>query len=191
LIEAAEEHTPATDLESERIPAALSQLRGVYSVAPDGSAQKLEKPLTPLFDTTLITNDRNEPKIAAQIKGEILSADRIDIVMAFVRYSGIRKFLGELKRFLAKQGRPRLRLLTTTYTNSTELKALEVLQELGAEIRVSYDIDMTSIARESVGTSIVDLVRLRPSLDLLILRIRLKIRVWNGTFESVRFAIRT
>lgn len=145
LLEVAEKHAPATDLANERVPITLSQLRGVYAIGPDGSAQKLEKPLTPLFDTTLITNDRNEPKIAAQIKGEILSADRIDIVMAFVRYSGIRKFLGELKRFLAKQGRPRLRLLTTTYTNSTELKALEVLQELGAEIRVSYDIDMTRL----------------------------------------------
>lgn len=145
LIEVTQGHAPATDLENELVPEALSQLRGVYAIDQNGSPQKLDKPLTPLLDTTLITNDRNEPKIAAQIKGEILSADRIDVVMAFVRYSGIRKFLGEFKRFLAKQGRPRLRLLTTTYTNSTELRALEALQELGAEIRVSYDIDMTRL----------------------------------------------
>src|SRR3546814_1796563 len=41
-------------------------------------------------------------------------------------------------------GRP-LRLLTTTYTNSTELAALEALRSLGAQIRVSYDTSSTRL----------------------------------------------
>ncbi len=38
-----------------------------------------------------------------------------------------------------------LRLVTTTYTNSTELRALDELARLGAEIRVSYDTASTRL----------------------------------------------
>jgi superfamily II DNA or RNA helicase len=145
MIEVAQAHISDTKLHIDMLPEELSVLRGIFDINQDGSTQRLDQPLTPLLDTTLITNDRNEPKIAAQIKGEIHSADRIDIIMAFVRYSGIRKFLEEFKRFLAKPGNPRIRLLTTTYTNSTELKALKMLQDLGVEVRVSYDVGMTRL----------------------------------------------
>jgi superfamily II DNA or RNA helicase/HKD family nuclease len=145
LIEVAKGYAPKANLEIDKLPEELAVLRGIFGIGQDGRATTLARPLTPLLDTTLITNDRNEPKIAAQIKGEIHSADRIDIVMAFVRYSGIKKFIEEFKRFLAKPEKPRLRVLTTTYTNSTELTALQALTDLGAEIRVSYDVGMTRL----------------------------------------------
>src|SRR3546814_13225347 len=63
--------------------------------------------------------------------------------MAFVRQTGIRPMLDLLRRHL-DEGRP-LRLLTTTYTNSTELAALEALRSLGAQIRVSYDTSSTRL----------------------------------------------
>jgi superfamily II DNA or RNA helicase len=145
LIDVAGTYTKSGELQQDYLPASLDVLNEIYALRQDGSAARLTQPLTPLLDTTLITNDKHEPKVAAQLKGEIHSADRIDIVMAFVRYSGIKKFMQEFKQFLAKPGSPRLRLLTTTYTNSTELRALEALQELGAEIRVSYDVGMTRL----------------------------------------------
>lgn len=51
--------------------------------------------------------------------------------------------LGALRRHCA-DGRA-LRLLTTTYTGSTEQAALELLREAGAEIRVSYDTSTTRL----------------------------------------------
>lgn len=63
--------------------------------------------------------------------------------MAFVRWSGIRPLLEALGRH-CRVGKP-LRLVTTTYTNSTELRALQALAELGAEIRVSYDTASTRL----------------------------------------------
>ncbi len=39
----------------------------------------------------------------------------------------------------------KLRLVTTTYTNSTELRALDELAALGAEIKVSYDTASTRL----------------------------------------------
>ncbi len=38
-----------------------------------------------------------------------------------------------------------LRILTTTYTNSTEQRALDELEKLGAEVRVSYDTSSTRL----------------------------------------------
>lgn len=139
IIDVAKDYVPNPGLELDKLPDELAVLRAIFDLAQDGRGLELDTPLTPLLDTTLITNDRSEPTIAAQIKREIHSAERIDIVMAFVRYSGIKKFIDQFQRFLAKPGHPRLRLLTTTYTNSTELRALQIMHDLGAEIRVSYD----------------------------------------------------
>ena len=39
----------------------------------------------------------------------------------------------------------KVRVLTTTYTNSTEQRALDELSALGADVRVSYDVTMTRL----------------------------------------------
>lgn len=118
-------------------------LAGILARLPDGSPETLPTPATPLLDTTLLTNAPGEPRIGFQINSEIGSADRIDVLMAFVRQTGIRPMLKQLRRHV-EHGH-RLRLLTTTYTNSTELAALEALRDIGAEIRVSYDTTTTRL----------------------------------------------
>jgi len=104
---------------------------------PDGSTASISRPLIPLLDTTLLTNSPGEPRVGQQLVTEVESASQIDLVMAFVRTSGIRPLLGAFKRH-CDAGKP-LRLLTTTYTNSTEQAALELLESIGADVRVSYD----------------------------------------------------
>ncbi len=118
-------------------------LQAIATLQPDGSMPGLQLPATPLLDTTLLTNAPGEPRIGHQLHSEVPSADRVDVLMAFVRQSGIRPLL-EVLRVHAEAGR-RLRVLTTTYTNSTELGALLALQELGADIRVSYDTSSTRL----------------------------------------------
>ena len=71
------------------------------------------------------------------------SADAIDVVMAFVRWSGVRPLIDALRRH-CEAGKP-VRVLTTTYTNSTEQRALDELERLGAEIKVSYDTTSTRL----------------------------------------------
>ena len=80
---------------------------------------------------------------ACQLHTEIHSADRIDLVMAFVRRSGIAPLLEALRAHCAR-GRS-LRILTTTYTGSTEAAALDALQALGGQIRISYDTSTTRL----------------------------------------------
>jgi superfamily II DNA or RNA helicase len=118
-------------------------LRALVGRNPDGSAALIESPLIPLLDTTLLTNAPGEPRVGRQLAAEIASADQIDLLMAFIRYSGVQPLKEALRRHGAA-GRG-LRVLTTTYTGSTERRALDLLRELGAEIRVSYDTSTTRL----------------------------------------------
>jgi len=123
------------------------RLVGIVAPRPDGTPGHVEMPVTPLLDTTLLTNAPREPRMGSQLLSEAPSADRIDVVMAFIRQSGIRPLLPALERHCAT-GRP-LRVLTTTYTGSTEGAALERLAKLGAQVRVSYDTSSTRLHAKS------------------------------------------
>jgi superfamily II DNA or RNA helicase/HKD family nuclease len=118
-------------------------LQAILGRLPDGTPERIPEPLIPLLDTTLLTNAPGEPRVGHQILTEIRSADRIDVVMAFVRRSGILPLLDELRAH-ARAGRA-IRVLTTTYTGSTEPQALDALREAGAEVRVSYDTSTTRL----------------------------------------------
>ena len=118
-------------------------LRAVLGRTPDGRVESMLEPLIPLLDTTLLTNAPGEPRVGNQLLTELHSADRIDLVMAFIRRSGIAPLLDTLRSHC--QGGRALRVLTTTYTGSTEGRALDALSDLGAEIRVSYDMSTTRL----------------------------------------------
>ena len=64
-------------------------LRAVLGRTPDGRVETMPEPLIPLLDTTLLTNAPGEPRVGNQLLTELHSADRIDVVMAFIRRSGI------------------------------------------------------------------------------------------------------
>jgi len=133
----------AGDLTPERPAKSGEVLRSVVGRRPDGRLESIEEPLIPLLDTTLLTNAPGEPRVGHQVLAEIHSADRIDVVMAFVRRSGIAPMLPALRAHCAA-GRS-LRLLTTTYTGSTEARALDDLRDAGADVRVSYDTGSTRL----------------------------------------------
>ena len=119
------------------------RLRSLVERTPAGDPAEMRRPQTPLGSTTLMTNGQGQPSVGHEIASEIDSADRIDIVVAFIRWSGIRTIAPALKRHV-ERGRS-IRVLTTTYTGSTELRALQELEALGAEVRVSYDTSSTRL----------------------------------------------
>lgn len=118
-------------------------LRAILGRRPDGQPAEIPAPRIPLLDTTLLTNAPGEPRVGHQLVSEIASADRIDVVMAFVRWSGIQPLLEALRRHC--EAERELRVLTTTYTGSTEARALDALAKLGARVRVSYDTTSTRL----------------------------------------------
>jgi superfamily II DNA or RNA helicase/HKD family nuclease len=140
------------DLLATRSPDALGDLKlaspatllsAVERRLPDGSYQSIDRPLTALRDSTLLVNAPGEPRVLHELIAEVPSAHSIDVLVAFVRLSGIAPMLTALRRHLDNGGR--VRLLTTTYTNSTEAEALEALTDTGAQVRVSYDQTTTRL----------------------------------------------
>ena len=131
------------ELASERPSEFTQVLRSITGRLPDGRAETLDEPLIPLLDTTLLTNSPGEPRVGHQILTEIRSADRIDVVMAFIRRSGIAPLMPALRDHCTF-GRG-LRILTSTYTGTTESRALDELKNCGADLRVSYDTSGTRL----------------------------------------------
>jgi superfamily II DNA or RNA helicase/HKD family nuclease len=118
-------------------------LHAILRSRPDGSPEVIDEPLIPLLDTTLLTNAPGEPSLWSQLRSEIESADTVDLVMAFIRRSGIGPLVGALRRH-CEQGRA-VRVLTTIYTGSTERRAVDELVDLGAQVRISYDLSTTRL----------------------------------------------
>ncbi len=102
------------------------------------------RPSIPLGASDLLVNAKNEPRVGHAIKREIQSADRIDLLCAFIRWHGVRVLRDELGEHLKERRRP-MRILTTTYMGATERKALDALAEMGAEIRICYETQTTRL----------------------------------------------
>ena len=103
-----------------------------------GTLRSTDRPATPLSEAALLTNASGEPGIGHELRAEIMTADRVDVIMAFVKWHGIRVIENQL-RSLGARGVP-LRVITTTYMGATERAALDrLVTEFGAEVRVQYD----------------------------------------------------
>lgn len=138
---------PETDVMSEalhqREPGRIERLE---SIAPANalSVARLPRPATPLSDTALMTNARNEPTLAAELQAELASADHVDLLCAFVKWQGLRLLEGQLNDLRLRD--VPLRVITTTYLGATDARALDSLvDEFGAEVRVNYETDRTRL----------------------------------------------
>ena len=119
LIEQIDRTIKKSDSLPERPADPAQILTALLGHRPDGSLDPLEPPLTPLLDTTLLTNAPGEPRVGAQVLTEIDSTNRIDVIMAFIRRSGIRSLVDALRRHCERKGEVApLRILTTTYIQS-------------------------------------------------------------------------
>lgn len=109
-----------------------------------GSAVEPERPGVPLSSSDLLVNSRRDLSLGPELKKEIASADRIDLLCSFLKWSGVRLVQEALREFC--QRRPGgLRVITTTYLEATQGRALDALLDLGAELRVSYDTRRTRL----------------------------------------------
>lgn len=103
------------------------------------------RPDTPLALGALLTGTRQDPSLVSQLQKEIVSADSVDILCSFIKWSGIRILEPALRMFTAR-GNTCLRIITTSYMGATDLKAICLLAELpNTEIKVSYDTHRTRL----------------------------------------------
>jgi superfamily II DNA or RNA helicase len=143
VLAALEAVEPAVRDVASPVPLPVSRLLAVERRGPTKKPIRIDRPLTPLRDTVLITNARGQPSVGHEIAAEIASADRIEVLLAFIRWTGIRDLLENLRAH-TQAGKP-LRVITTVYTGSTEQRALQALVDIGAQVKVSFDTSTTRL----------------------------------------------
>jgi superfamily II DNA or RNA helicase/HKD family nuclease len=107
-------------------------------------ATDYQRPLGSLHRSSLIANAEGD-QLIDHLRSEIDSADRVDLLCAFVKLSGFEKLRDALEKHCVGRGRP-LRVLTTTYMGASDQKAIERLASLpNAIVKISYDVEVTRL----------------------------------------------
>jgi superfamily II DNA or RNA helicase/HKD family nuclease len=101
-------------------------------------------PDTGITSPWLFTAAKASPALLSELRHELGSSDRVNILMSFITVSGIRKIRDILQSITALDGtgnaRTQLRILTTTYIGATEAQAVDELARLpNCEVRISLD----------------------------------------------------
>lgn len=135
------------ELIGDRGAAVEAPPRRLTAISRPGLGTATTRPDIPLGQHDLLVNARGEPHLAAELKKELASADRVDLIVAFVRWYGVRLIIEELEEAVRRGAL--VRLLTTTFTGSTERRALDELTARGVDVCVSYDTQMTRLHAKS------------------------------------------
>lgn len=107
------------------------------------------RPISGFRVSNLFTGGSSTLSLGEEIRREIASADEICFIVSFLKVSGVRILLDDLKKFCSREG-TRLRIITTTYCGATQAKAIEQLAALpNTEIRISYNTDIERLHAKS------------------------------------------
>jgi superfamily II DNA or RNA helicase/HKD family nuclease len=132
------------DAEGAEVLLPTRVLQGVRARSSLGDVLPLPpQPTTPLGQSDLLVNAEGQPSIGSELRSELASADAVDLICAFVIWSGVRQLREALAAVVSRGGR--VRVITTTYMGATEKKAVDELSSLGADVRVALDARTTKL----------------------------------------------
>ena len=126
--------------EGEVLTHIYSKINSIKSI----TKEEVIRPVTPMSESSLFTGSHYEPNMLGELKKEILTSDSIDMLVSFIKWSGLRCIIEELETFTNKGGA--LRVITTSYMEATDYKAIDVLSKLpNTSIKISYDVERTRL----------------------------------------------
>lgn len=104
----------------------------------------IPRPYTSLAESSLFTGSPHEPQLAHELLEEMRSADGVDILVSFIKWSGLRLLMPALEDLRDRQ--VPVRLITTSYMGASDAPAVEWLAQLpNVKVRVSYDTERTRL----------------------------------------------
>jgi len=111
---------------------------------PNYGTQAIPRPHTSLTESSLFTGSPQEPQLAHELQKEMCSADAVDILVSFIKWSGLRLLMSAFED-LRERHIP-VRLITTSYMGASDAPAVEWLANLpNVQVRVSYDTERTRL----------------------------------------------
>lgn len=126
-----------------RAEANLAALTEVRALGGPLSAP-FHRPESPLSAAALLTNSSHEPSLGAELRAELDSADRVDLLCAFVKWHGLRVLEEQLAELRRRQ--VPFRVITTTYVGATERRAVDrIVRDFGGEVHISYETTSTRL----------------------------------------------
>ncbi|WP_026573716.1 DEAD/DEAH box helicase [Bacillus sp. UNC438CL73TsuS30] len=127
--------------EGEVLTSIYSRINSIRSIQKG----EIVRPVTPLSQSSLFTGSNYEPNMLGELKKEILTSDKIDMLVSFIKWSGLRCIIEELRTFTENPNN-KLRVITTSYMEATDYKAIKELSQLpNTEIKISYDVERTRL----------------------------------------------
>ncbi|PQJ75209.1 DEAD/DEAH box helicase [Polaribacter gangjinensis] len=124
------------EIEGEILKAVFSKIDSHFS---DFNLHLKEiTPYTRLTHSELFTGGNVGLSLESELKKEISSSNRIDLLVSFIKFKGIIILEKELKEFTSRGGK--LRVITTTYMGASDYKAILLLSKLeNTEVKISYN----------------------------------------------------
>jgi HKD family nuclease len=116
----------------------LRQVRSKQQTEP------FSEPETPISVSSLLTGAAQDPQLDREIRAEMLTADRVDLLVSFIKWTGLSLLLSAFEDLEARS--IPVRIITTSYMGASDPRAVEWLAaRKNVQVKVSYDTERTRL----------------------------------------------